>query len=155
MAEKEIMARIQLKRDTSANWTSANPILKDGEMILVDTAEGAIRMKIGDGTKRYTQLPFNDEALRSLINEKGGKGNSFSVTLLAANWANKEQNVSHTLFKKTGCAYLVQPVIEDKEVYNSAEIYADDVTVDGQMTFHATEAPSANIAVDVLQIEVM
>lgn len=155
MAEKEIMARIKLKRDTSANWTAADPVLKNGELILVDTAEGALRAKVGDGVKPYTKLPFTDEALRSLINEKGRKGNSFSLTLMAKDWANKEQVLSHELLKKDGCAYLVQPVTEDKEAYNSAEIYADDVTVDGKITFHATEAPAANLAVDVLQIEVM
>jgi hypothetical protein len=155
MAEKEIYARVQQKRDTSANWTSADPILKNGEIILVDTAEGELRLKVGDGVKRYTQLPFNDEALRSLINAKGGKGNSFSITLLASNWVNKEQSVNNAKFKSNGHAYLVQPIHENKETYDAAEIYADDITVDGKITFHATGAPAANIAVDVLQLEVM
>lgn len=70
MANKEFQARVKHKRDTSANWTSNNPVLLDGEIILVDTAEGELRAKIGDGTKTYTQLPFSDEALRSLIDTK-------------------------------------------------------------------------------------
>ena len=70
MANKEFQARVKHKRDTSANWTSNNPVLLDGEIILVDTAEGELRAKIGDGIKTYTQLPFSDEALRSLITEK-------------------------------------------------------------------------------------
>ena len=65
--EKTFKARLKLKRDTSANWTSKNPVLLNGEMILVDTADGELRTKIGDGTKTYTQLPFCDEYLRSLI----------------------------------------------------------------------------------------
>ena len=69
MANKEILARVKHKRDTSSNWTQNNPILLNGEIILVDTAEGELRAKIGDGTKTYTQLPFSDEALRSLIND--------------------------------------------------------------------------------------
>lgn len=59
--------RIRQKRDTSANWTANNPVILNGEIILVDTADGELRAKIGDGTKTYTQLPFTDEALRSLI----------------------------------------------------------------------------------------
>ena len=66
---KNINARIALKRDTSANWTNHNPVLLNGELILVDTAEGQLRAKIGDGIKTYTQLPFTDEALRALITE--------------------------------------------------------------------------------------
>ena len=68
MANKEFDARIKHKRDTSSNWTKNNPIILNGEIILVDTSEGELRAKIGDGIKTYTQLPFSDEALRSLIN---------------------------------------------------------------------------------------
>lgn len=68
MANKEIQARVKHKRDTSSNWTQNNPVLLNGEIVLVDTAEGELRAKIGDGTKTYTQLPFSDEVLRSLIN---------------------------------------------------------------------------------------
>ena len=60
---------IRQKRDTAANWTNHNPVLLNGELILVDTAEGQLRVKIGDGIKTYTQLPFMDEALRALITE--------------------------------------------------------------------------------------
>lgn len=71
MANKEILTRIKHKRDTSLNWTINNPVLLNGEIILVDTAEGkgGLRAKIGDGIKTYTQLPFSDEVLRDLIND--------------------------------------------------------------------------------------
>jgi len=59
--------RIQLKRDTATNWEKNNPVLLEGEEILVDTGSGELRMKVGDGTKTYTQLPFTDEKLRALI----------------------------------------------------------------------------------------
>lgn len=65
---REFLSRIQNKRDTSANWTKNNPVILNGEIVLVDTAEGELRAKIGDGTKTYTQLPFSDEVLKSLIN---------------------------------------------------------------------------------------
>ena len=62
--------RIQMKRDTSANWTANNPIILNGEIILVDTASGELRAKIGNGTKRYNELPFTDEILKNLVSEK-------------------------------------------------------------------------------------
>ena len=65
MANKTFNTRIKHKRDTSANWTSADPVLLNGELIIVDTASGEMRFKIGDGIKRYSQLPFQDEMLRN------------------------------------------------------------------------------------------
>ena len=70
MATKSFNTRVRQKRDTSANWTSNNPVLLNGEIILVDTADGELRFKVGDGTKTYTQLPFTDEPLRNLIADK-------------------------------------------------------------------------------------
>lgn len=67
MANKTFNTRIKNKRDTSANWTSKDPVLLNGEIIIVDTASGETRFKIGDGTKKYSQLPFQDEAVRALI----------------------------------------------------------------------------------------
>lgn len=73
MAQKTYNARVKWKRDTSANWTSNDPVLLDGEIIIVDTSSGETRFKIGDGTKKYSQLPFEDEAVRSLISAKVDK----------------------------------------------------------------------------------
>ena len=69
MASKELKTRIKWRRDTSANWTNNNPVLLDGEVIIVNTDVGETRFKIGDGIKTYTQLPFQDEAIRNLIND--------------------------------------------------------------------------------------
>ena len=65
--------RVQNKRDTAANWTQNNPVLLDGELIIVETNTGEIRKKIGDGVKRFTELPFDDEVVRSLVNSKTGR----------------------------------------------------------------------------------
>lgn len=64
---KIFKTRIKQRRDTSANWESKNPVLLNGEVVIVDTANGETRTKTGDGTKTYTQLPFDDEG------SKGGK----------------------------------------------------------------------------------
>lgn len=69
MVENTYNARIKHKRDTSANWTSADPVLLSGEIIVVDTDNG-VRTKTGDGTSKYTQLPFDDELIYSKIDTK-------------------------------------------------------------------------------------
>lgn len=50
--------KIQLRRDTAANWTSTNPVLAQGE-VGYDLTSG--KMKVGNGTSTWTQLAyFND-----------------------------------------------------------------------------------------------
>lgn len=73
MATKQFNSRIQWKKDTSANWTSNNPVLLNGEIAIVVTNSGETRFKIGDGTSSYTALPFQDEAVRALITAVDGK----------------------------------------------------------------------------------
>lgn len=46
---------IQLRRDVAADWTTANPILADGEVGLeTDT----LRFKIGNGSAAWSALPY-------------------------------------------------------------------------------------------------
>lgn len=73
MPNKTFNARVQMKRDTSANWTSNNPVLLNGEIIIVDTDVGEVRYKVGNGTSTYTQLPYTDEAIISkMLSLSGG-----------------------------------------------------------------------------------
>ena len=44
------MAKIQIRRDTSSNWTSANPVLSQGELAF---ATDTNIIKIGDGSSNY------------------------------------------------------------------------------------------------------
>ena len=52
---------IQFKRGTQSNWESVNPVLADGqpgvETFTTGTATGK-RLKIGDGTSTFTNLPY-------------------------------------------------------------------------------------------------
>lgn len=68
-----LQTRVQNKRDTSANFTKTNPVLLNGEIIIVDTDAGVVRTKTGDGVKSYTELPFDDERVISLVNTKTGR----------------------------------------------------------------------------------
>lgn len=61
------LARIQNKKDTEANWTSANPVLLDGEIISVVMTDGIVRTKTGNGISSYSQLKFNDEGIYSAV----------------------------------------------------------------------------------------
>ena len=65
MAEKLFKTRIKQRRDTSANWESKNPVLLNGEVIIVDIVNGKTQTKIGNGTKLI---------LSYLLTMRGAKG---------------------------------------------------------------------------------
>lgn len=81
MANKTFNTRVKNKRDTAANWeavaTTFQPL--DGELIIVDTAAGKTRFKVGryDTSKGrllyYNEIPFTDEYLYNDLNEAQGK----------------------------------------------------------------------------------
>ena len=63
------MPRIQLRRDTAANWTSANPTLAAGEMgAETDTR----RIKIGTGSAAWTALAYLDAGPPQVVAAGGG-----------------------------------------------------------------------------------
>lgn len=76
----------------------------------------------------------------------------FQVTLAAADWSSNAQTVSSTYFYTAGYVYLVEPVQASKDDYGSAEIYADDVSTYGEITFHCTTTPTSDLTVNVCRI---
>lgn len=69
MAEKVLTTRIQLRYDSYENWVGSNPVLKAGEMALTSipqtgsgadqhTQPPAILAKVGNGTAKYNELPW-------------------------------------------------------------------------------------------------
>lgn len=64
------MTQIKLRRDTSANFTSKNPVLGIGEPAYETDTK---KLKIGDGTTAYTQLAY--------FSAEGGGSSNITVTL--------------------------------------------------------------------------
>lgn len=54
------LVKIQVRRDTAANWTSVNPVLSAGEPGL-ETDTG--RVKYGNGTQNWSTLPYSTPQL--------------------------------------------------------------------------------------------
>lgn len=55
---KVIQTRIKQKKDTDASFSQHNPVLLDGEIVIVDTGSSGIKIKIGNGVSSYNNLPF-------------------------------------------------------------------------------------------------
>lgn len=77
---------------------------------------------------------------------------SFTVTLTTAGWSSNAQTVSNSNFVTSGYAYIVSPASASFAAYAEAQIYADDVTTSGRMTFHCTDVPSAALTVNVTRV---
>lgn len=88
--------RIQLRRDTAANWSSANPTLAQGELGLnLDTNQ----IKIGDGLTAWNSLSYTNLALD--INDLDGvtitdvqNGDFLRYNSSASAWINDPVNLS-------------------------------------------------------------
>lgn len=140
MSKKTFNTRIKIKRDTAANWEANNPVLLNGEEILVDTNAGEVRKKIGDGTKQYNQLPFADETIRNLISNKvdkvSGKSlstNDYTTTekTKLANIAEKANNYTHPSYmSKTSGLYKIT-VDSTGHVSGTSAVTKSDITALG------------------------
>lgn len=53
---------IQYSRDFYGNWDRVNPILQEGEVVIVYTnsERTKYRMKIGDGVRNWRDLPYRE-----------------------------------------------------------------------------------------------
>lgn len=56
--------QIQLRRGTSLQWVTSNPVLAQGEPAY-ETDTG--RFKIGDGVSSYNQLPYTNQDVGLII----------------------------------------------------------------------------------------
>lgn len=62
--------KLQLRRDTAANWEAANPVLAQGEIgLILDDNGKVVDQKIGDGVTEWKELPDDKESLNVKIAE--------------------------------------------------------------------------------------
>lgn len=150
MATKTLNARLPHSRDTSANWTKYDPVLLDGEIIIVDTDAGEVRYKVGDGTKKYSQLPFDDEAVKALISAKMANDavEYYTTTnpALTASSGVCTWSVTHNLGKKV--AFNIVEVVSNEEIMATTIIPNDN-------TITVKIASTANIAAGKYKITVI
>lgn len=64
------MARyiLQHRRGSTAQWAQLDPIIKDGEMVIEILNDGSRKVKIGDGRRKFSELPYSTSALENLVN---------------------------------------------------------------------------------------
>ena len=103
MTEAQLMADlIQLRRDTAANWTSANTVLSQGEQGY-ETDTG--KMKIGDGSTAWTSLDyFVDSSAYATSSDVATKANTADLATVATSGSYDDLSDQPTIPSITGLA---------------------------------------------------
>lgn len=92
MPNKTMKTKIQVRRDTTANWLTNKDVVPAAGEPCFDLELGTL--KIGDGTKTYSQLPFDDEDIYNALAGKCDASVFINTTLTASNWSNKQQTLA-------------------------------------------------------------
>lgn len=112
---KTIQATVKNRTDTAANWTQKNPVLAEGEIIVVQTSAGETRLKIGDGVKTFTQLPYTDEQIyNNVVTSVNGQTGDVTLDIPGggADWAQNNPDGDGYVKNRPG-GYMTDPVITD------------------------------------------
>lgn len=151
MAEKIIDSRVALKIDTASNWTTKNTLLKKGELAFVTFDNSSeIRFKVGDGTKTFTQLPYQDEPIKGLVSQATSK--TLTVTLSPATWKTSGSQFTYN-YSNSALRATVAPIITctaNASEYNY--ITSAEATANSGIVFTASKKPTSNIVLTITDI---
>jgi hypothetical protein len=130
---------------------------EDGDYYSVSDFSGNMGTIDGllEGLDTSVKAKADSQSVTAALAGKPGKPVSFTVTLASGSWNSKKQTVSNSKFVTTGYSYQVAADPGSYEAYTAAQIYAQNVTTTGKMTFVAIgDAPSVSLTVNILREEV-
>ena len=97
-------------------------------------------------TGQFTQFPISWEDV--------GINTSFTASLPSASWSGNELTVSNADFIASGYEYIVTASPDDTLDWQDANVYAEDVTTDGSMTFVCDTEPTSDLTANILRVKV-
>jgi hypothetical protein len=89
------IVQIQLRNDTSSNWTNANPTLLSGEIGIETNTK---KFKIGDGSTAWNSLAYST----TLPDQTGNSGKYLTTNGSTATWQSIVTDPSPTVFMLMG-----------------------------------------------------
>lgn len=114
------------KRNLVSYWAMENPILAEGEIIVVETLDGNTRLKVGDGVSSYGELPYmdEDEGVETTISQYNVQREMKPVTYEAV------KEVVEEVIKPIPMVETAQPFVNLKGTFiNEQKLNSTDVTV--------------------------
>ena len=152
MATTTLNARIKFKKDTASNWTNKNPVLLDGERILVVTSAGEIRTKTGDGTKKFTALPYDDEALIDTALSSTSTRSVQNKIIKAALDEKQKKVISTTAtLRASGWSIICAPATTSEDAWVKAGVKCSSQAA-GKLTFTCKSAPTTSLTANIVII---
>lgn len=95
--------------------------------------------------------------LAELISQAGEEWVHFGITveLPASGWTDRVQTVKDESFLAKGtCWYFVCGDADNFAAWSEACVTADNITKNGEMTFHCLATPTVDLTVNILRLEV-
>lgn len=153
----QLDSRIQMKKDTEANWTSNNPVLLNGETVISLQSDGTVRKKTGNGTSNYNQLKYDDEYALNNTTQQINTHNTSSNPHASMGWVTDSDltasNVSFTPGSTGMSATDVQGAVTElfTSVSDGKSAIAAAITDKGVTT--AADATFQQMANNILDIQ--
>ncbi len=95
------------------------------------------------------------EMLAMLLDALGGVQVGMTITLPAASWEGRAQTIQNELLlADKNYWYITGPDADNFMEGSDAGIRADNVTVNGKMTFHCEITPETDIIINIIRLEV-
>lgn len=106
--------------------------------------------------KRWATLNRVDQLLESIIPLlEGAQHSGTTVTLPAENWSGRAQTVKdNILLADEKYWYIVCADADCFMAVSETGVKADNITVNGQVTFHCEVTPTENLTIYILRLEV-
>lgn len=140
---------IQLRRDTAANWTSANPVLASGQPgVETDT----IKIKIGDGATAWNALGYLSASVASIVGITGTKAQfDAAVTdgdISYVGHTHAQADVTGLVADLAGKQSTLVSATNIKTVNGESLLGSGDLVVSGGATNLAYDAPTRVVSSD-------
>lgn len=101
------------------------------------------------------ELRAKSEVLALLVEAFEGVQVGITITLPANGWSGRAQTIQNAGFlADSNYWYLVDAEASDYQTACECGIRADNVTTDGQMTFHCEIVPENALTINIIRLEV-
>lgn len=129
--EKVVNTRIQVKKDTQSAWESANPVLLDGEEILVVCTDGVTRKKVGDGSSTYSSLPYSTFGMVPTERTINGMALTKNISLTAGAIGAATTAHTHSIYmtKTDYNSDAIERILMYGMVYSTKTVSSDQRTI--------------------------
>lgn len=152
--ENSIPAAVTVDSDFSD--TSENPIQNK---VITEKLQNALFIATPAATGILNRTRSNGEVVTSIAKKGVAYGSyNFQATLSANGWTTGQTDITQTIMNTkiiadgNSYAYIITPSGASFAEYVNCEIYADDITTNSMITFHAGTIPENDLTVNIIRL---